>query len=74
MNPAIAEVGLVDESFEAAQLQIAELHTSGIDAHHAAAIAVDPRPLPSDAPPPQWALATRLRLPAVAYRSKFTQQ
>ncbi len=41
MNPAIAEVILVTESLEAAQLQVAESHVSGIDADHAATIAVN---------------------------------
>jgi hypothetical protein len=41
VNPAIAEVILVQESLESAQLQAVESHASGIDADHAAAITVD---------------------------------
>ena len=41
MNPAIAKVILVHESFESAQLQIAESHVRGIDADHAAAVTID---------------------------------
>jgi hypothetical protein len=38
VNPAIAEVILIQESLEAAQLQVAEWHASGIDADHAAIV------------------------------------
>ena len=41
MNPAIAEVILVQESLKAAQLQVAESNNSGIYADHPAAVTIN---------------------------------
>ncbi len=41
MNPAVAEVILVHESLQPAQLQIAQSHARCIDAHHAGTLAID---------------------------------
>ena len=41
MNPAVAEIILVRESLEPPQMEAVEVHPSGIDADHAATIAVD---------------------------------
>jgi hypothetical protein len=41
MDPAIATVILVDESFETAQLQVAESHVRGVDTDHAATVTIN---------------------------------
>ena len=40
MNPAVAEIILVRESLEPPQMEAVEVHPSGIDADHAATVAI----------------------------------
>ena len=41
MNPAIAKVILVHESFESAQLHVTESHVHCVDAEHTAAVTIN---------------------------------